>query len=372
MDYSFELNNARRDDTFATGKVTAQSPVVEIFSAMANGEELSKYGKKADKAANYIKELGRRGSNGDMNAISELNEIRKFAIQPKLLQEIKLLSVFGSYKPLAWGDTPYLEKITCENVRADIQAEGQDVSTAFSRKTKTPLAPITISSGHKVNYREIALGDLSSENVLMGEVRKEIRNKANLYVIETVYKAIESATGVKYFYENAGLTKTNVDALLTKIRRYGKPNVNGDYAILAQFLPWIGYSGVVNGNDINGVSQKLLDTIADTGLVGKYNGAILSEIPNGYNFNSIVTDANGDKNYGTILPAGLAFVTPTAPAGGVTPVQTFSIGGLTSFSGNSVSTGEILTRYDLSIAAGVAATDAIGIIHDSSLDDLAE
>lgn len=367
MDYSFELNNAKRDETFSTGKVNAKSPVVEVFSAMVNGEEIGKFGKKADVAAKYIMDLGKKASLGDQTAVSELNEIRKFVIQPKLLQEIKLLGLFGSYKQLGWGETAYLEKVSYENVRADIQAEGQDVSTGFARKTKTPLAPIVVSGGHKVNYREVALGDMTTENTLIGEVHKEIRNKASLYVIETVFKAIEEATGVKYFYEAAGLAKTDVDALLTKIRRYGKPNVNGDYAVLAQFLPWIGYAGTVGANTVTGISQKVLDEIADTGIVGTYNGAILSEIPNGYNFNKLTTDGT---NYETLLPAGLAFVTPTAPAGGVAPVQTFSIGGLTSFSGNSVSTGEIMTRYDLSIAAGVAATDSIGIIHDTNLDNL--
>lgn len=367
MDYSFELNNAKRDETFASGKVNAKSPVVEVFSAMVNGEEIGKFGKKADVAAKYIMDLGNKASMGDQSAMSELNEIRKFVIQPRLLQEIKLLGLFGSYKQLGWGETAYLERVSYENVRADIQAEGQDVSTAFSRRTKTPLAPIVISGGHKVNYREIALGDMTTENTLIGEVHKEMKNKATLYVIETVFNAIEAATGVKYFYEHAGLAKTDVDALLTKIRRYGKPNVNGDYAILAQFLPWVGYAGTVGANAITGVSQKVLDEIADTGLVGTYNGAVLKEIPNGYNFNKLTKDG---KNYDTLLPAGLAFVTPTAPAGGVAPIQTFSIGGLTSFSGNSVSTGEIMSRYDLSIAAGVAQTDAIGVIHDTNLDSL--
>lgn len=365
--YDYELNNVRRDDEVVNGKINEKSFVVEVFSAMADGSELSKFGKKGDVAVKYIKELGEKGAQGDVCATSELNEIRKFVIQPKLLQEIKLLSLFGSYKPLAWGDTAYLEKVNYENVRSDIQAEGQDVSTAFTRKSKTPLAPITISAGHKVNYREVAMGDLTSENILIGEVKKEMNNKAVMYVIETVYKAIESATGVKYFYEDAGLTKTNVDALLTKIRRYGKPNVLGDYAVVAQFLPWIGYSGTVGANSITGVSQKLLDEIADTGIVGSYNGAVLKELPNGYNFNKLTADGS---NYDTILPSGLAFVTPAAPVGGVAPIQTFSIGGLSSFSGNSVSTGEIMTRYDLSIAVGVAATDAIGIIHDTNLDTI--
>lgn len=371
MNYTFELNNAKRDSQFATGQVSAKSPVVEVFAALVNGEEISKFGAKGDKAVKYIQDLSAKAEKGDQRSISEINEIRKFVIQPKLLQEIKLLGIFGSYTPLAWGDTAYLEKITYNNVKADIQAEGQDVSTAFKRKSKTPLAPITVSGGHRVNYREMQLGDMTTENTLMGEVQKEIRNKATLYVLQAVYDAIESATGVRYFYEGAELAKTGVDNILGKVRRYGKPNVSGDYAVLAQFLPWIGYAGTINTNTITGVSQKMLDEIGDTGLVGSYNGAILSEIANGYNFNEIVTGSDSEKNYATLLPAGLAIVTPTAPVGGVAPIQTFSIGGLTSFSGNSVSTGDIMTRYDLSIACGVAAPESIGVIHDSNLDDLA-
>ena len=369
MDYTFELNNAKNDVLYSSGRINEKSPVVEIFSAMVDGKSLGNFGKKADLAVKYIKDLGLKASANDQNAISELNEIRKFVIQPKLLQEIKLLGIMGSYKSLGWNDTAYLETITYENVNGNIQADGQDVSTSFIRKVKTPLAPVTISGGVKSDYREISIGDMTHENELMSEVQKDLRNKAVLYTLETVYKAIESATGVKYFYEEAGLAKTSVDALLANIRRYGKPTVNGDYAILAQFLPWIGYAGTVDSNLITGVSQKVLDEIAETGLIGTYNGTILNEIPNGYNYSTLNADGS---NYETILPAGLALVTPAAPVGGVAPIQTFTFGGLTSFSGNSVSTGEVYTRFDLKIAAGVASTDAIGIIHDTSLDTLSE
>ena len=284
------------------------------------------------------------------------------------MQEIKLLGLFGSYKPLGWNETAELETIKHENVRSDIQAEGQDVSTAFTRKEKKPLAPVTVSAGHKANYRELALGDMPTENALKGEITKEMRNKAALYVIETVFKAVEEAKGVKYFYQHAGLEKTSVDELLTKIRRYGKPNVHADYAMLAQFIPWIGYAGTIGANTVTGVSQKLLDEIADNGVVGSYNGAVLSEIANGYNFNKLTADGS---NYETLLPAGLGFVTPAAPIGGVAPVQTFSIGGITSMSGNSVATGDVLTRYDLKIACGVADPSAIGIINDTNLSTIA-
>ena len=115
MDYTFELNNARKDSAFASGKVNSQSPVVEIFSAMVDGKDLSKYGAKADVAANYIKELGEKAQNNDFAAMAELNEIRKFAMQPKLLQEIKLLKASIS-TPVSWWLTWSAEVRRCRCV----------------------------------------------------------------------------------------------------------------------------------------------------------------------------------------------------------------------------------------------------------------
>lgn len=48
MSYTFELNNERKDANNVSGKIKANSPVVEVFSAMTNGQDLSKFGKKAD------------------------------------------------------------------------------------------------------------------------------------------------------------------------------------------------------------------------------------------------------------------------------------------------------------------------------------
>ena len=53
MSYTFELTNERRDAAFVSGKINANSPVVEVFSAMTDGKELAKFGKKGDAAAKY-------------------------------------------------------------------------------------------------------------------------------------------------------------------------------------------------------------------------------------------------------------------------------------------------------------------------------
>ena len=109
MSYTFELNNERRDANFVSGKVHGKSAVVEIFSAMAQGKDLAPYGKKADAAAKYIMELNSKASNGDLNAISELNEIRRFAMEPVLMKEIKLLGIYGNYKPIGWNESCEVE-----------------------------------------------------------------------------------------------------------------------------------------------------------------------------------------------------------------------------------------------------------------------
>lgn len=365
MSYTFELNNERKDANFVSGQVKENSPVVEIFSAMVKGKDLAPYGKKADKAAKYITELNAKASMGDEVAKSELNELRRFVMQPILMQEIKLLSIFGNYRQLGYNDTAEIEIPVFANVQANQQALGQDVTFPVIRKERKQIATTTISGGYAVDYRKAALGDMTQENELMNQVRVAIRNKAAKYVVETIYKAIKNATGVKYFFEGAGLTKTGVDNVVAKVRRWGKPTIAGDYALVSQLNGFAGYSGVTP--NVTGISRTLMDEINDTGLLGMYNGSIVSEIPNPYDLSTM--NATGD-NFATMLDAGLGFVIPT---GGNSPVYTVTRGGLTSCHGLDVTTGTEISRFDLEVGALVAPNQEykLALLHDTNLDDLA-
>ena len=365
MSYTFELNNERKDANFVSGQVKENSPVVEIFSAMVKGEDLAPYGKKADVAAKYITELSSKASMGDENAKSELNEIRRFAIQPVLMQEIKLLSIFGNYKALGFNDTAEIEIPVYANIQANQQALGQDVTFPVIRKERKGITTTTISGGYAVDYRKAALGDMSQENEIMEQVRVAIRNKAAKYVVDTIYKAIKDATGVKYFFEGAGLTKTGVDSVIANVRRWGKPTVAGDYALISQFNGFAGYEGVTP--TVSGISRTIMDEIHNTGLMGMYNGAVLSEIPNPYDLSAMNAAGN---NFATMLDAGLGFV---MPAGGQSPIYTVTRGGLTSCHGLDVTTGTEMTRFDLEVGALVVPGQEhkVALIHDTNLDDLA-
>lgn len=364
MSYTYELNNERKDANFVSGKINGRSPVVEIFSAMVQGKDLSPYGKKADVAAKYIMELNSKADANDPVATSELNEIRRFVMDPMLMKEIKLLSIYGNYKAIGYNESCEVEIPEFANLPAEIQAAGQDVKFPVIRKKRTPIATTTISGGYAVDYRKASLGDMSDENELQEQVRVQIRNKAAKYIVETIYNAVKNATGVKYFFEGAGLTKTGVDGVIANVRRFGKPTIVGDYALVSQFNDFAGYAGTTP--TVNGISEAVMNEIHNTGLIGMYNGAVVSEIPNPYDFTTL--NKAGD-NFETMLPAGLGYVIPT---GGQSPIYTVTRGGLTSFSGNDVTTGQRISRFDLEVGCLCAPGREymVALLHDTNLDTL--
>lgn len=368
MNTTYELNNLRKDSDVFNGKFTKQSPVVEIFAAMVNGEELSRFGAKADKAVAYIKDLGARADNGDFSAVAELNTLRRFTIEAPVMQELKLLNIFGSYKNVGYDETIEREVYNYSGERSREQAAGGDVVFPVITKETYPVSTFTVSGGYAVDYRRVALGDMSKENEGLNQVKTDIRNRALLAIVNRVYKALEAATGVKYMVEEAGLTKTAVDNVLNNIRRFGKPTVVGDYALLSQFTPWAGYVGNINTNTITGISEKVMNELAANGALSQYNGAILSEMPNQYDLYNLTEDG---KNFKTMLPAGLGFI---IPAGAQSPIATFSRGGLTSFTGNNVKTGKIETRFDIEVGVDVAKGQEykIGTIYDTNVGGLSE
>ncbi len=362
----FEMNNVRKDSDIFNGKFTKQSPVVEIFSAMVKGESLDKFGKKADVAVKYITDLGNRAENGDYTAVAELNTLRRFIVEAPVMEELKLLGIFGTYQNVGFDETIEREVYAHSGEFSRQQANNGDVVFPVTTADRYSVPTFTVSGGYAVDYRRIAQGDMSKENEGIELVKRDILNKAKLEIVKRVYNAIKNATGVKRNLELAGLTKTGVDGVLSKIRRYGKPTVIGDYAITSQFTPWAGYVGTINSNTITGISQKALEDIAQNGGLSMYNGAIISELQNPYNEYKLNADGS---DFTTVFPAGLAFVIPASVD---TPIATFTRGGLTSLTGNDIKTGKVLTRFDVEMGVDVAKGQEhkIGVIYDTNIGGL--
>ena len=369
MNTTFELNNAHRDADYASGNIKKTSPVVEVFSAMVNGEELSRFGAKADKAVNYIKDLASKAKDNDIAAIAEINSIRREMIEMPVLQSMKLLSIFGSYKACGFDETIEREVVKHVGEMSRMQAATGDVVTSKIVKDRYPVPTFTVSAGWESDYRRMENGDMTLENEAMANVITDLKNNATRAIILKVYDAIKKATGVHYDIECAGLTKSAIDKVLSQVRRFGKPTVVGDYALLAQFTPWAGYVGKIDTNTITGISEKIMNELQQNGLLGMYNGAVLAEMTNPYNEYEIIDGDDGKKDFATLLPMGLGFI---IPAGVKSPIATYTRGGLTSMTGNSVTTGKLLTRWDIEVGVDVAKGQEhrIAPIYDTNLGGL--
>jgi len=359
--YTFEINAARKDSEFVNGKITKYSPVVEIFSAMARGEELSKFGAKGDEASKYVKGLYQKVLSNDYFAASELNTLRKFAIEPALLKEMQILSFFGRYQSLGYDETPEAEVYRHEGEKSREQAANGDVPFPVITKETYTVPSQTISGGFAVDYRKAAQGDMSKENEGMEQVRISIRNKAVKYCMDKVYASIKGASGVKYTAEGAAIVKATLDAMIQNVNRLGKPVIFGDRAVISQLNAFAGYTDGAAAGAITGISEAAMEEIRRTGLLAWYAGCPVVEIPNQYDFTTV--NAAG-TNFNTLMPAGLLWVAPT---GVNTPIQTWTRGDLTSMTGNDVSTGMLISRFDLEVACDLAKGReySIGVYKDT-------
>ena len=155
---TFEMNNARKD--VGNPQIKRTSPVVEVFSAMVNGRTLPVYNDDtADKAVAYIKDLASKAGNGDMSANAELNQIRREILEPAILEEMKLLELFGSYTPLGADETVEREIWDVVGGAARIQALNGNVRVPAHVATRYTVAPISIGAGYQIQVSSYADSD---------------------------------------------------------------------------------------------------------------------------------------------------------------------------------------------------------------------
>ena len=363
----FEMNMANAvQERPETTKVKPTSPIVEVFSALMDGRDASI--KNKDLSINRIKELASRAVGGDRMAESELNAIQAYAIQPKLLSRIKILDFMGRYHTIPYNEVPYITTYKYEGVDARWQASSGDVPFASYSMRRYPVATQTISSGFSVDYRELQTGNFAG-SVAEGhrQVLTDMENKAVYYVVAKLYDAVKNAKGVKHFAESQGITKTAVDNMLAAMRRYGKVNICGDYAVISQLNGFAGYT-TVGSAVIPFGGDAASDEIRRIGHLSLYNGSHVVEIPNALNFMKILTDDNNNKSYDLYMPQGLLYFVPQGV--GVPPLQIFRRGGVTTMTGDDIVTRQHMTRFDMEIGAGVAEglEDWIGLISDSNFD----
>ena len=112
--YEINMNNARVN--MDTGRVKQNSPVVDA--------------KVQDKSVATLKELSSKALAGDPVAQSEINTIIRFAIEPKLLEAVRLFDFMGTYRRIGYHEAPMMKTYKYESVDSRFQASSSDVPFA--------------------------------------------------------------------------------------------------------------------------------------------------------------------------------------------------------------------------------------------------
>ena len=363
----FELNttNNIKDDVVAS-KVKPTSPVVEVFSALIQGKSLSAFdGKIVDKSIAHLKDLADRSMSGDNRAISELNAIQRFAIEPKLLEAIKIFSFMGTYKSIPYDTVPKMRTYKYESVDSRFQASSGDVPFATHSFREYEIGTQTISSGYAFDYREVQSGNFDGTVAEgMAQVQIDMQNKAVYYVIAKLYDALKNAKGVKHFAEFVGVVQAGVDDMLKAMRRYGRVNICGDYSVISQLNDFVGYK-TFGASTIPFGADVVAEEIRKTGLLSFYGGTNVVELPNALNYTRMTDDKSSYELY---MPQGLMFFVPQGTV--ISPLQIFRRGGMTTMTGDDIVTRQRLTRFDMEIGAGVAEgmEDQIGLLSDTNFE----
>ena len=351
-----EMNNCRKDAVH--NGLNSKSPIVETFAALVNGESIegikdSKGVQCGDRCVEAIKELNTRAESGDLNAISELNTIRTYVVNPILLEEIKLLGFFGGYENLGYDETVE-RKIIKQSINTRGQAANGDVPFSFNYAEKYNVPTTTLAAGYQVDYRKAQFGDMSAENILIENIKTDMRNKAATFAFDNVVSAITNAT-VKNVV--SGVTRTNVQTVINKARPFGKISLVGDTSAVIKLNDIATYSDL-QGTPYLNISQDAMNEIRNNAYISTLMGATVVGLDNAYDLSKL--NAAGTW-FDKIMSDRYIFVVPT---GVTSPIQLWTRGGLTSMTGTDVTTGRLLTRYDLEVAADVAKGEEykIGII----------
>lgn len=359
---SAEINSIQKN-------INTRNEGVEIFTAICNGNDVSKYGDKVDKVLAYVKSVGEKALAGDTKAMAEVNAIREVQIQAPLLKRLNLFNYMGDYQNVGYNEELRFKVYELQGKKAGQQANSGSFPFATHTWRESTLSTKTITGGMAVNYREVASGNTDAIAVANEQVITDMMNQMFYDVIANMYTSINAiavAGGLTAYAEAAGINQASVDDALRLIRRWGSTTISGDYSVISQLEPFAGFTTVA-GTVM--YSEAVMEEIRKTGLLKSYRGTPVVEIPNAYNLTRINQTAGiggATPFYDTYLPEGLLFVTPKTSFS--SPLQTGTKGGVTSMVGQDINLALNVQRFDLEFGSTIIPeyVPMIGMISDSN------
>jgi len=334
---------------------------VEIFTNIVYGKDVSKYGKKVDTVMDKIKTLAGMANDGNTQAKAELNAIRTITIQQPLEKRLAINSAMGNSLTVGPAEELRYEVYELQGEKSRIQASsGAFVFPTVKKRTGT-MTTKTATGGLVLDYRELQSGSTDGLTRANEQILTDMINQMVLSHINALRSAITAATTLKNYAE--GITKTNVEDVRKKARRFGSSvTIMGDYSAVNKLGDLANFSTVTAGTEFR-FPEYVMEEIMKTGLIKVYKGSIVVEMPNSYNM--IDLNTAGDFYAPQLPTTDLWFL----PQGIVSPLQIAVRKGMTSMTQTDISIRAEVTRFDIEYGNYIVPEylSAVGFLYDSSL-----
>jgi len=340
---------------------TRPNEEVEIFTNIVYGKDVSKYGKKVDTVMDKIKLLATAATNGNSQAITELNAIRTVTIRQPLEKRLAINNAMGSVTKVGFNEAMYYEVYQLQGQKSRVQASsGAFVFPTVKKRTGT-METKTSTGGVSVDFRELQSGATTGFAEANEQVMTDMVNQMVLSHINALRAGITSATTLKNYAE--GITKTNVEDVRKKARRFGTSvTIMGDYSAVSKLGDLANFSVVAAGTEFR-FPEYVMEEVMKTGLIKNYKGSVVVELPNSYNMIDLNTASDF---YAPQLPTtDLWFL----PQGSVSPLQICLRGDMTTMTGTDLNTRSVVTRYDWEFSNYLVPeyVPQIGYLYDAAL-----
>jgi hypothetical protein len=300
---------------------------VEIFTKIVYGKDTSKYGKKVDEVMDKIKTLAKAADEGNTQARAELNAIRTITIQQPLMARLNINDVMGEVTRVGFNEELKVEVYQLQGEMSREQASsGSFVFPTVKKRTET-LSTKTATGGVIVDYRELLSGNTDGFAYANEQVMTDITNQMVKSHITALQNGIKNATTLKNYAE--GITKTNVENVRKKARRFGNVTILGDYSAVNMLGDLANFQVTSTATDVL-FPEFVMEEILKTGLIKSYKGTVVVEIPNAYDLTALNTAGTFYKPY---LPTTDLWF---APQGKVSPLKIGLRGGLTSMTATDI------------------------------------
>jgi len=334
---------------------------IEIFTNIVYGKDVSKYGKQVDTVMDKVKTLAIAAQDGNVQAKAELNAIRTVTIQQPLEKRLAINSAMGQVTKVGMNEELRYEVYELQGDKSRVQASSGSFVFPTVKKRTGIMTTKTATGGIVVDYRELASGATDGMAMANEQVLTDIMNQMVLSHLTALRSGITAATTLKNYAE--GITKTNVEDVRKKARRFGNSvTILGDYSAVNKLGELANFSVVAAGTEFR-FPEYVMEEIMRTGLVKNYKGSIVVEIPNTYNM--IDLNVAGDF-YSPLLPTTDLWL---LPQGNMGALQIGIRAGLSSMTATDINLRAEVTRYDIEYGSYLVPEyiPTIGYIYDAAL-----